>query len=129
MQETSFFGRNVFFSSDKLSFYLPAKCCTQWPYISERFNASKYKRSLYYICKRFLWSQKRSFIRIRQKNAIFSHKPPLTHLWQRHDVAKRRRFFANWAYGEITFFVGSKWNFASDYIKNVDTYHVNFSWK
>ena len=47
----------------------------------------------------------------------------------RHDVTKVGNFYNGGLWGNVLSFVGSSWNFVSDYIKNLDAYHVSFSSK
>ena len=38
-------------------------------------------------------------------------------------------FYNGGLWGNLSFFVGSSWNFVPGYIKNVDTHHVSFGSK
>ena len=46
----------------------------------------------------------------------------------RHDVTKVGDFYNGGLWGNVSFFVGSNWNFVSGYIKKVDTHHESFSY-
>ena len=67
------------------------------------------------------------------KDEKFSHRPPL---WKSLNlvtsclyVTKVGDFYNGDLWGNSLSFVGSSWNFVSDYIKNADAYHVSFSSK
>jgi len=55
----------------------------------------------------------------------------IAHIWQRHFIdmtlPKEGDFYTGVLWGNVSFFVEANLNFISDYVKNVDTYHVSFS--
>ena len=53
----------------------------------------------------------------------------IANFWKRHDVAKSERFLQWDTMGNFMSFVGSNQKFVSEFIKNIDAYHVSFSLK
>ena len=83
------------------------------------------------VCQRFAYDQKRNFSLIRHKMRNLSIDPiiKIAHFCNvyRPDVTKAGDFYNGGLWGNYLSFVGSNWNFVSDYIKHVYTHHESFS--
>ena len=79
--------------------------------------------------QRCLYTQKRNLSWIRQRTKDFS-KYPYCKNRILYNVMSIDMTLSKWAigglWGKFSFFVGSSWNFVSEYIKNVDTHHESF---
>ena len=87
----------------------------------------------YVVCVNVFYVVRNEILARSDKGQIISPNTPIVKIAHfgnvRHDVTKVGDFYNGGLWGIVAFFVGSNWNFVSDYIKNADAYHVSFSWK
>jgi len=84
----------------------------------------------YMICVNVFYVTRKECLVRTDKNAKFNHRLLLSKtlaLVYRHDVTKVCDFYKGGLRGNSLSFVGSSWNFVSDYKKNVDAFHESCS--
>jgi len=119
-----------------LMIYLVSTVCKRLIHIS---LSNAFRQELFYfllflaetynydMCQRFLCRQKRNFSWIWQKTKNFTTDPIVYHTYMYMTLPKWVNLTMEVYSEKMLFFVGFNWSFVFDYLKNVDTYHVNFS--